>query len=113
MEYRILGPLEIEVDGIKARLGRQQRALLAALLLERGWVVPTARLIELLWGEPAPRGAETTLRSHVLHLRRALEPGRPIGVAPAVLVTEGAGEGSGYALRIRSDQLDAAQFERL
>lgn len=113
MEVRILGPLEIEVDARQVRLGPQQGVLLAVLLLEAGRVVLTSRLVELLWGEAAPERATATLRSHVLHLRRALEPDRLAGARPKVLVAEGTGEGAGYALRLRSEQLDAVRFERL
>lgn len=109
MEVRVLGPLEVKVNGRQVRLGPQQCVLLAVLLLEAGRVVPTSRLVELLWGEAAPERAAATLRSHVLHLRRALEPDRPAGAKPTVLVTEGAG----YALRIRPEQLDAVRFEQL
>ena len=52
--------------------GRQQRALLALLVLHRDRPVPPARLVAGLWGESPPRGAEVTLRSHVSHLRRLL-----------------------------------------
>lgn len=113
MEVRILGPLEVETSGRLVRLGPQQGVLLAALLLEAGRIVPTGRLVELLWGEEAFERAAATLRSHILHLRRLFEPDRPAGAKPTVLVAEGAGEGAGYALRIRPGQLDAAQFERL
>ncbi|MGH8897101.1 MAG: BTAD domain-containing putative transcriptional regulator [Egibacteraceae bacterium] len=113
MEVRILGPLEVEVNGQQVRFGPQQCVLLAILLLEEGRVVPTSRLVELLWGQAAPERATATLRSHVLRLRRALEPDRPAGAKPTMLVTEGAGEGAGYALRIRPEQLDAVRFEQL
>ena len=47
IEFRVLGPLEVEVDGRAASLGGpKQRALLAALLLDAGRVVATERLID-------------------------------------------------------------------
>lgn len=62
LEFRILGPLEV-TDG--ARLvtvaGRNQRALLALLVLRAGTVVPTARLVDELWGEHPPPTATTSL----------------------------------------------------
>ncbi|MGH8930760.1 MAG: BTAD domain-containing putative transcriptional regulator, partial [Egibacteraceae bacterium] len=113
MEIRILGPLEIEVGGRRMRPGPQQSAVLMVLLLEAGRVVTRSRLIELLWGESAPAGAATTLRSHVLHLRQSLEPGRKAGAQSKVLVSAGTGEAAGYALHIRPEHIDAFRFEQL
>jgi DNA-binding SARP family transcriptional activator len=61
MEFRILGPLEVEEDGRTIPLaGPKQRALLALLLLARGRPVSTDRLIAEIWnGEPR----ETALKS--------------------------------------------------
>lgn len=105
----MLGPLRVEAGGRRRALGPQQAALLAILLLEPGRPVPGARLAELLWGSPLPPAAATTLRSHVHHLRRALEPGRAAGADPALLVREG----HGYRLRVEPEQVDAVRFERL
>src|ERR671931_169095 len=104
MEFRILGPVEVQAAGERIRLGPQQRAVLAVLLLEAGRVVPSSRLVELLWGEPIPEGAATTLRSHILHLRRALGSDRK----PRSLIVA---EASGYMLQIPPEQLDAIRFE--
>jgi DNA-binding SARP family transcriptional activator/Tfp pilus assembly protein PilF len=109
MRVCILGPLRVEVDGGPVRLGPQLQALLAVLVLARGRTVSRARLAELVWGEPLPAAAETTLRSHVAHLRRVIEPGRAHGAPAAVLVSDGAG----YALRLTPEQLDAARFTEL
>ena len=58
LDFRILGPLEVSDEtGPIALGGQRQRALLAALLLEAGRVVPTDRLVDLLWGEGAPKTA--------------------------------------------------------
>jgi DNA-binding winged helix-turn-helix (wHTH) protein len=71
LEFRILGPLEVLVDGAPAALGgAKQRALLALLLLEGGRVVSTDRLLETLWsGEPT---AAASLQNFVSQLRKAL-----------------------------------------
>ena len=57
-EFRILGPLEV-VEGEQpiALGGPRQRALLAILLLHRGEVVSSDRLIDQLWGERPPATA--------------------------------------------------------
>jgi DNA-binding SARP family transcriptional activator len=109
MRVYVLGPVRVEVAGTPVRLGPRLRTVLAVLALARGRSVSRARLVELAWGDPAPAAAETTLRSHVLHLRRLLEPDRPARSASTLLVTDGAG----YALRLGPGQLDAAEFEAL
>ena len=102
MEFRILGPLEVARDGEPLVLGAvQQRALLAVLVLHRGEVVSTDRLIDELWGERAPAAAAKTVQVYVSHLRKALGAG--------VIVTQG----RGYRLAVASEQVDAVRFEAL
>ncbi len=73
MDYRILGPLQVEDDGRPVPLGGpKQRALLALLVLRENEVVPRERLIEDLWGEGAPETAATALQGYVSALRKAL-----------------------------------------
>jgi len=102
VEFRILGPLEVARDGAPLPLGAvQQRALLAVLVLHRGEVVSTDRLVDELWGERAPAAAAKTVQVYVSHLRRALGAG--------VIVTRG----RGYRLAAAPGQVDAARFEAL
>ena len=102
LEYRILGPLEVGANGAPVHLGGQkQRALLAYLLLRANDVVPAERLIEELWGDPAPRTAMTSLQNVVSQLRKVL------GAEP--LETRS----PGYRLKISPEQLDLTRFERL
>jgi ABC-type transport system substrate-binding protein/DNA-binding SARP family transcriptional activator len=108
VEFGILGPLEVCRSGRAVPLGGpRQRAVLALLLLEANRVVSMDRLAEDLWGGHPPEGWATTLQIYVVHLRRALEPGRPKGAAASVLVTKG----RGYLLRVDPGQLDAARFQ--
>ncbi|MGA8115994.1 MAG: AfsR/SARP family transcriptional regulator [Actinocatenispora sp.] len=109
---RTLGPLAVEVDGSPVALGPNQRVLLITLALERGRFITSFRLIQLLWGDSPPRSSVVTLRSHVAHLRRRLEPGRP-GSDCTVLVASRVAKGTGYALAISPDQTDVFRFERL
>jgi DNA-binding SARP family transcriptional activator len=77
MRYRVLGPLEVEADDGPVTLGGQKERLLLALLLARpNQVVPVEALVAGLWGEHPPPTAPKTLQSHVVRLRRALEPAR-------------------------------------
>src|SRR5688500_11308978 len=73
MLFRVLGPLEVEADtGPVALTGARSRALLTALLLQPGAVVPAHRLIAALWGERLPEDASNALHQVVGRLRRQL-----------------------------------------
>ena len=99
-EFRILGPLEVEGDdGPVALGGQRQKALLGALLLGAGQVMPTERLVDLLWGEEAPKTATTSLQNSISRLRKEL--------GPDVLQTKP----PGYVLRVEPHQIDARRFE--
>jgi YVTN family beta-propeller protein len=100
--FRILGPLEVTQDGRSLGLGgAQQRALLAVLLIHRGEVLSTDRLIDELWGERAPATAIKVVQGYISHLRKAL--------GDDVIVTRG----HGYLLAVQSDQLDVGRFDTL
>jgi DNA-binding SARP family transcriptional activator len=102
VEFRILGPLEVvEHDQSVVLGGPKQRALLAVLLLHRGEVLSTDRLIDEVWGEHPPATAVKTLQGYVSRLRRALGDG--------VVQTRG----RGYEISLLSGQLDLDRFERL
>lgn len=110
MEFRILGPLEVAVDGRLLELGRpKQRAVLAVLLLHPNRTVSLERLIDELWGEDPPAQAIGSLQAYVSHLRRLLEPERATRSAARVLVSQP----PGYRLVVSPDDLDAARFQAL
>src|SRR6516165_2451609 len=57
--YRLLGPIEIDVNGRAVDIGGQkQRALLVVLLLSANEPVPRDILADRLWGERPPAGAQ-------------------------------------------------------
>jgi DNA-binding SARP family transcriptional activator len=101
LDFRILGPLEVSDEtGPIALGGPRQRGLLVILLLQAGRVVPTERLVDLLWGDDAPKTATASLQNSVARLRRAL--------GSDVLETRA----PGYVLRATPEQIDARSFER-
>jgi predicted ATPase/DNA-binding SARP family transcriptional activator len=105
-QFRILGPLEVLVDGVPLDLGGpRHRILLATLLVYAGKVVSADRMIEALWGETPPASAASMLHVRVSELRKAL---RPAGEAADILT-----RGSGYVLRVDGDDIDAERFRRL
>ena len=107
IQFQILGPLEVRVDGTAVAIGGpRQRALLAMLLLSANHVVSRDRLIdELLDGAPADR-AEQMLRVQVSRLRGALDA---VDGAPPRLISRA----PGYVLRIEPGELDLHDFEKL
>ncbi|MEZ0109386.1 DNA-binding SARP family transcriptional activator [Catenulispora sp. EB89] len=83
--FGLLGPVDIRLDGVPSPLpSARTRALLAALLCQANRVVSVDGLVDAVWGADPPDGAVTTLRSHVMRLRRCLGPeaGRLETVAP-------------------------------
>lgn len=104
MRYRLLGPLEVLRGGVPVELGPpKQRAVLAVLLLNRGRVVSTDRLIDALWGDDAPPSAVGSLQVHVSNLRRAL---RQDGATAPPIVRRN----PGYLLDVTSSDLDLTDF---
>lgn len=70
---RVLGPLDVTVNRRPVSVtGRRKKALLAALCLRAGTLVPSDALVEAVWPDGAPAKALGALRVHVSHLRRML-----------------------------------------
>src|SRR5215207_3623960 len=102
MDFRILGPLEVEADGQVLPIGsRQPRALLTVLLLAANHVVSRDRLMEALWGDEPPERATNALQVYVSQLRKALGAD-VIGTQPR-----------GYVVHVADGELDLERFESL
>ena len=108
MQFRVLGPLEVEHDGRAVDLGRpKQRALLAILLIHANHLVPADRIVEDLWPGDLPADPSAALQVQVSRLRQVLAG---CGCdAQAVLESRR----PGYVLHLADGDLDAARFERL
>src|SRR3954465_6748788 len=105
MQFRVLGPVEIETSaGLLELRGAKQRTLLALLLMHPNQVVPRDVLIEGLWGESAGDRAGHSLEAQVSRLRKALLP-----AGNGILQTHA----TGYRLNVNTENLDALSFERL
>lgn len=110
LRLSVLGELTATYDGAALDLGGpRQRAVLALLLLARGEVVPAERLAESVWGEDAPGNTAGALQSYVSHLRKRLQPGSAARSRSGVIVSEG----TGYAVRLPREAVDAWRFEDL
>ncbi|MFI1657869.1 BTAD domain-containing putative transcriptional regulator [Streptomyces sp. NPDC020472] len=107
MVFRLLGPLAVTgADGapVPATGGPKVRALLARLLLDAGRTVPVERLLDGLYGDEPPAGAQGALQAQVSRLRRALPPGVAVEFSAA-----------GYRLAVGdpATDVDVLRFEAL
>ncbi|HUR01285.1 MAG TPA: BTAD domain-containing putative transcriptional regulator [Nonomuraea sp.] len=101
LDVRVLGALEVRVDGTIVHVSARKARLLAAILLSRpNQVVPTDQLIDSLWGERPPPTARKNLQVYVSELRRRF--GDRISY-----------QGWGYRLDAGPDELDLLRFRRL
>lgn len=73
VEFRLLGDVEVDVDGRVVDLGHlRQRCVLAALLVDANRVVPVGHLLDRVWADRPPQRAHGTLHSYLSRLRPAL-----------------------------------------
>lgn len=105
--FGILGPLELRHEGGLVPLrGTRERAVLAALLLSEGRLVPLGRLIEAVWDGEPPQRADKAIRNAISALRGRFRQAE----APAVFIET---DQAGYRLRLNGARLDAAAFTQL
>ena len=105
MEFGLLGPLVVRSGETVLRVPEgNQRALLAALLLDANRVVPVDDLAEALWGAAPPPSAAATIRNYVKRLRQALgQPGQE-----RISFRQ-----HGYVISVAERELDVSRFENL
>jgi len=109
LTFSTLGPLRVARGEDAVPLGgRQQRAVLAALIVHRPGVLSVARIADELWGERVPAGHVRTIHTYVHHLREVLEPDRAGGGWKVLTTVNG-----GYRLVTDEDAIDAVAFARL
>jgi DNA-binding SARP family transcriptional activator len=74
VEFRILGPVELWVNGQRHDLGSpKERCVLGILLWRLGQPVSTDDLIDLVWGGNPPDQALTSLYAYISRLRKELK----------------------------------------
>lgn len=102
VEYRVLGPLEVLVDGVAMPVPAGRcRVLLATLLLRPNRFVSVDELVDRLWegDPPSPDRAHKTLQMIVTRLRQALGRANCVqtsrGGYPCCAVPEAAAVGAG------------------
>ncbi|MER7279246.1 tetratricopeptide repeat protein [Dactylosporangium sp. NPDC000244] len=100
MEIRLLGPIALTAEGRAIDPGQpRQRALLAALLVDAGRVVPADTLVERVWGDRPPARARHAIQVYVSQLRRLPVP-----------IGHRAG---GYVAEVAPDAVDLHRFAEL
>jgi SARP family transcriptional regulator, regulator of embCAB operon len=105
LEFGLLGPLEMSVDGTLVALGTpKQRAVLAMLLMNRNSPVGVERLITALWEGWPPSGARASIHSYVSNLRKLLTG---VGIDPRGVL---AAVPPGYRLNIPENTCDLGRF---
>ncbi|WP_448608716.1 FxSxx-COOH system tetratricopeptide repeat protein [Geodermatophilus sp. URMC 60] len=101
MEFRILGPLTVTVEGVAVPLGGpRQQSVLALLLLAQGEPVSSEELLDALYNGQPPPSAGSALYAYVSRLRGALG-----SAGPLVARTE-----RGYVLAADPGTVDAWRF---
>ncbi|HEX6339265.1 MAG TPA: BTAD domain-containing putative transcriptional regulator [Jiangellaceae bacterium] len=102
MDFLLLGPFEVCDHGIPVELDnrRQERCLLAILLLELGHVVPTHRLADLLWDGRPPASGRSAIQTYIGRLRDSMEP-RDVRIRTS---------GDGYLIEPGEHTVDVLRF---
>jgi len=99
VDFRLLGPLEVESDGRDLTPARhKQRLLLTALLVRSNEVVSTDELIDVVWSSSPPATAAKALQGHISALRKAIGAGA-IETRPP-----------GYVLHVEHGSVDTQRF---
>lgn len=105
LEFGVLGPLEMTVDGTLVPLGTpKQRAVLAMLVINRNRPVGVDALITALWEEWPPSGARASIHSYVSNLRKLVSGA---GIDPRTVL---AAAPPGYRLSIPDNTCDLGRF---
>jgi DNA-binding SARP family transcriptional activator/tetratricopeptide (TPR) repeat protein len=105
-EFRVLGPLEVCVDGHLLDLGGAvDQRITGTLLLSVNQPVSIDRLMMAAWDGQPPRTARRQVQNRIGGLRTRLARAGP---RYSITTSE-----AGYHLRVPPDELDATRFDRL
>jgi predicted ATPase/DNA-binding SARP family transcriptional activator len=103
VEVRLLGPLDVRVDGHAVEFdGAKQRTLFTALALRAPEPITVDELVEAVWSGQPPGDGVQALQKQVSRLRQRLGDAAPI--------LRGA---AGYSLGVEHAAIDAHRFEEL
>ncbi|WP_405614640.1 AfsR/SARP family transcriptional regulator [Streptomyces sp. NBC_01508] len=107
MEFQILGPVGLRLNGQWLTLGSdKERMLLAALALDVGRPVAISELMERLWDGDPPARARENAHTYVSRIRRRLRAAGTGPGAPTIV-----GRAHTYTLRTARDSVDRQRFQ--
>jgi DNA-binding SARP family transcriptional activator len=110
IECRLLGAVEVRVGQRSVDVGQpRQRAVLAALAVDAGRLVPLNVLIDRVWDASPPANARDAVYSHVARVRRGLNEASELAGTRVGLVRRF----GGYLLDIDPDHVDLHRFRTL
>jgi DNA-binding SARP family transcriptional activator len=106
LALRLLGPLELSIEGVDHDLGgTRHRIVLAMLALNANRVIPVDQLIDAVWDTEPPTTARAQIQICISGLRRVLAaPGSTAHIRT---------RSPGYLLEIPDSDLDVAEFNSL
>ncbi len=105
IRFGLLGPLSLTVGDAEVALGTpKQKAVLAALLVNRNRAVGTEWLVDAAWDQSPVAAARTSIHSYVSNLRRLLGGA---GVNPSAVL---ASAPPGYRLNVADGDCDLDRF---
>ncbi|MFI0479079.1 AfsR/SARP family transcriptional regulator [Actinomadura sp. 9N215] len=105
MEFRILGPVELLIDGRRYDLGStKERCVLAVLLLNPRQPVPAETLIRRVWDDSPPAKARQGLYTYITRLRHRLADVDGV----ELLSRQGA-----YTIDVQDESVDLQRFRLL
>jgi DNA-binding SARP family transcriptional activator/tetratricopeptide (TPR) repeat protein len=108
VQLRVLGPVELRVDGVVVDVGPpRQQAILAVLAVDAGRAVPVAALTDRVWGDDAQPVTRSGLYAYLSRLRQAFATA---GLGETIKLVSQRG---GYLLEVDPDQVDICRFRRL
>lgn len=109
LRFEILGPVRAWRGQRELDLGPgKQRAVLAALLVNAGRPVPTAQIVDAVWGEEPPENGANVVQKYIAGLRRVLDPERSPRTPGGLLALTDAG----YVLSVEPGFLDAQRLDQ-
>ncbi|MFF3173939.1 tetratricopeptide repeat protein [Streptomyces sp. NPDC057900] len=107
MEFQILGPVGLRLNGHWLALGSdKERVLLAALALDVGRPVAISELMERLWDGDPPAHARENAHTYVSRIRRRLRAAGTGPDAPTIV-----SRAHTYTLRTARDSVDRQRFQ--
>lgn len=111
LTVQVLGPLRVWRGADEVPLGPTgRRAVLGLLVLAEGRTISRAEMVDALWGENPPTSVINIVQSHIMHLRRLLEPTRAARTPSRHIQTVG----DGYRLLVPGDtRVDLTRFREL